>query len=137
MTIYLPNDLASRVKEHADLNVSAVCQLALGRELARREKLTNLDEGMERVQVFVEHLGNDVAFVGKELYSADHPWGGLTAYLTRRHRIAIYNDATQNLTQYDSFDDFTADPDWLREDPELVGAVAAALGQEFVIELDI
>jgi post-segregation antitoxin (ccd killing protein) len=137
MTIYLPEDLAEKVKDHADLNVSAVCQDALRRELTRRAELEKLDEGMERVKVYIDRLGSDAAFVGKVLYATDHPWGNLTAYLTRRHRIAIYNDDAQDLVQFDSFDDLAADPGWRDNDPELVGAVAAALGEEFVIELDI
>jgi hypothetical protein len=71
------------------------------------------------------------------LYATDRRWGILTAYLTRRHRIAIYNDAAQDLVQFDSFDDLAADQGRRDADPELVGAVAAALGEEFVIELDI
>jgi hypothetical protein len=62
--------------------------------------LEKLDEGMERVKVYIDRLGSDAAFV-------------------------------------DSFDDLAADQGRRDADPELVGAVAAALGEEFVIELDI
>jgi post-segregation antitoxin (ccd killing protein) len=136
MTVYLPDDLAKMVKEHADLNVSAVCQEALRRELTRRAELGKLDEGMQRVQVFDDQIGSDVAFVGKELYYRDHP-SELTVYLTRRHRIAIYNYEQQALYQFDSFDELAADPGWRDGDPVLLTAVAAALGEEHVIELDI
>lgn len=135
MTIYLPDDLAEMVRVHADLNVSAVCQEALRRELARREELAKLDEGMERVEVYVEAMGADVAFVGRELYYNIR--SEVTAYLTRRHRIAIYNAALQALYRFDSFDDLAADKAWRDGDPELVAAVAAALGEQHVIELDI
>jgi post-segregation antitoxin (ccd killing protein) len=136
MTIYLPDRLAEEVKEHDDLNVSAVCQLALRRELTRRKELAKLDEGMERVVVFDDQLGSEVAFVGRELYYNNRPYE-VTAYLTRRHRIAIHNHTQQALNQFDSFDDLAADPGWRDGDPMLVAAVAAALGEEHVIELDI
>ena len=73
ITVYLPDDLAKRVKEHADLNVSAVCQDALRRELARRAELERLDEGMERVKVYIDRLESDAAFVGRELAYVDRP----------------------------------------------------------------
>lgn len=136
LTIYLPDRLAERVKEHDDLNVSSVCQLALRRELVHREKLADLDEGMERVQLWIEGMESDVAFVGKELYYRDRP-SELTVYLTRRHRIAIYHHEPGALYQFDSFADLAADPEWRDGAPELVGAVAAALGEKHVIELDI
>jgi post-segregation antitoxin (ccd killing protein) len=136
MTVYLPDDLAKMVKEHTDLNVSAVCQEALRRELTRRAELAKLDEDMERVQVFDDWLGSDVAFVGKQLAYMDRP-AELTAYLTRRHRIAIYNHEAQSLYQFDSFDELVADPAWRDGNPMLLAAVAAALGEEHVIELDI
>jgi len=136
MTIYLPDELAERVKEHADLNVSAICQDALRRELTRREELAKLDQGMERIVVFDDQLGSDVAFVGKELYYGARQME-VSAYLTRRHRIAIYNHTAHALYQFDSFDDLAADPGWRDGDPALVAAVAAELGEEHVIELDI
>jgi hypothetical protein len=43
MTIYLPDDLAKQVKKHTDLNVSAVCQGALRRELTHRDELAKLE----------------------------------------------------------------------------------------------
>lgn len=130
MTIYLPDDLAATVKQHDDLNVSAVCQEALRAELARREELAKLDKGMERHVVFVDRLGTDVAFTGKELHSN----GYVTAYLTGRHRLAVYDDRNQTLYEYDSFDDLVAGGDG---ESELVAAVAVKLGEKHVVELDI
>jgi post-segregation antitoxin (ccd killing protein) len=136
MTVYLPDDLAQMVKEHADLNVSAVCQQALRRELARREEFAKLDKGMKRIVLYDDAHGADVAFVGRELY-----WSGRipeeTAYLTQRHRIAVYSHSSQTLYQFDSFDDLASHEGWRDSSPELVAAVAKALGEEHVIELDI
>ena len=135
-TIYVPDDLAEMVREQADFNVSAVCQEALRRELARQEEFAQLDKGMKRVVVYDDQRGADVAFVGRELY-----WSGRipeeTAYLTRRHRIAIYSHSSQTLYEFDSFEDLEADEGWRDGSPELVAAVAKALGEEHVIELDI
>jgi len=133
MTIYLPDDLAETVKEHDDLNVSAVCQDALRRELARREEIAKLDSGMERVVVYVEEpYESDVAFVGKLLHHSYRE--DSAAYLTRRHHIAVYHERQQKLYQYDTFDDLRDD---VEDDSELLAGVAAALGEKHVVELDI
>lgn len=135
MTIYLPDDLAEMVKEHTDLNVSAVCQDALRRELTRREELAKLDKGMERIEVYDGQFDAVVAFTGTELYSGDRPEE--TVYLTKRHRIAVYSHEAQALYQYDSFDDLAQLEVYRDGRPEVLAAVAAALGEEHVIELDI
>lgn len=133
MTIYVPDDLAELVKEHSDLNVSAVCQDALRHELARRDQLAKLDRGMERVVTYVEKpYGGDVAFIGKMLHYQDRP--ETAVYLTQKHRIAVEDIERQELHQYNSFDDFA---DECAGSPELVSAVAAALGEKHVTELDI
>jgi post-segregation antitoxin (ccd killing protein) len=131
MTIYVPDDLAEKVKEHADLNVSAVCQDALRRELVRRDELAKLDKGMERQVMYAEDRGR-VAFLGKQVFYNDRY--KISAYITRRHRIAI--SVRDELFQFDSFDDFINDPNWQGTD-ELTAALAQALGEEHVIELDI
>ena len=140
MTIYLPDDLSEMVKEHADLNVSAVCQSALRRELARREELAKLDKGMERVVHYVEGRG-DIAFTGHLVYASERV-PEYSAYITRRHRIAIFANDAQALYEFDSFDDLTAPGSGWSENgdyaaQELVAAVAEALGEEHVTELDI
>jgi hypothetical protein len=134
MTIYVPDDLATMVKEHADLNVSAVCQEALRHELARREALAKLGEGMERHEFTIERRNGkvfdamlDVAFVGKQVY-AD---GEVFAYVTKRGRIAIYDDRTQALDDYDEF--AVMGP----RNHQVLAAVADALGEKYTLELDI
>ncbi len=136
MTIYVPEDLAELVKGYDDLNVSAVCQAALRQELARREELATLDKGMKRVEVFVDRLGSDVAFVGKEVYRSNK-LPERYAYITKRHRIAIYDPDAQELYQFDTFDELADDEAWKHNDGELVAAVAAAVGEKHVMELDI
>lgn len=131
MTIYVPDDLAELVKEHDDLNVSAVCQDALRRELARREELAKLDKGMERHVMYTEDRGQ-VAFVAKQVFYNDRH--EISAYITRRHRIAVATSG--ELFEWDSFDDFVNDPNWQGTE-ELTAALAEALGEEHVIELDI
>jgi len=131
MTIYVPDDLAEVVKEHADLNVSAVCQDALRRELVRREELAKLDKGMERHVMFTEDRGQ-VAFVAKQVFYNDRY--EISAYITRRHRIAV--SVKDELYEWDSFEDIACDPNWAGS-PGLVAAVAEALGEEHVTELDI
>ena len=132
MTIYLPDDLADLVKAHDDLNVSAVCQDALRRELSRREHLAALGKGMERIELYLGEDGDQhVAFTGKEVYCDDEQ--AVMAYVTRRHRIAVFFAPHGELTQYDTFADLADDV----HDAELLTSVAAALGVDHVIELDI
>lgn len=136
MTIYLPDDLAEMVREHEDLNVSAVCQQALRNELHRREALAELDAGMERHVVYVDELGGNAAFVGRRLAYRGLPFDE-TAYLTAKHRIAVYSNEAQALYQYDSFDEMADEPGWRDGAPDFLAAVAAALGEDRTIELDI
>jgi hypothetical protein len=130
MTIYVPEDLAEKVKEHADLNVSAVCQDALRRELVRREELAKLDKGMERHLMYTEDRGQ-VAFVGKQVFYNDRY--EMSAYITRRHRIAV--SVSDELYEWNSFEDIANDPNWAGS--PVIAALAEALGEEHVIELDI
>lgn len=141
MTIYVPDDLAAMVKEHDDLNVSAVCQEALRAELTRRQAQSELGDGMKRHEVYIERRGGvdldegaEVAFVGRELYFDGRD---LTAYLTKRGRIAIHHDDEQSLYEFDSFADLVSDDVWELSHPALVSAVAQQLGEKHVIELDI
>ena len=134
MTIYVPDDLATMVKEYADLNVSAVCQEALRVELNRREARAKLAEGMERHEFTIQRRGHealdvplDVAFVGKQVYTD----GEVSAYVTKRGRIAIYDDRTQALDDYDDFALMVA------PNEEVLAAVAEALGEEYVLHLNI
>jgi post-segregation antitoxin (ccd killing protein) len=136
MTIYLPDELGQRVKEVADLNVSAVCQNALEVELNRRASYAELDQGMKRHVVYIDELGAEAAFVGNQLLPEDRR--GRTPYLTQRHRIAIYDSDAQALYQFENFDDLAQEEGWQHEEEaELVAAIAAALGEEHTIELDI
>jgi post-segregation antitoxin (ccd killing protein) len=141
MTIYVPDDLAAMVKEHDDLNISAVCQEALRVELSRREASAKLGEGMKRHVVYIERRGSvdldggiEVGFVGKEV---DDDGRNRTAYITRRGRIAIYNHDEQSLYEFDSFADLVRDEVWELSYPVMVSSIAEALGEKHVIELDI
>lgn len=139
MTIYLPDDLYARVKA-ADLNASAVCQRALTDELERRERLAELDAGMERHEVYTRE-GFVVAFTGRLLVVADNIRGvrdGTAAYLTRKHRIAVYDENDEALDQYNSLEEMTGSAlTGSAPAPELVSAIADALSEKYVIELDI
>lgn len=149
MTIYLPDDLAKTVKAERDLNVSAVCQDALRREVSRRNARAGLDEGMER-HVFrasgqnssipgmdiADGVSRDVAFTAKEIagqtWATKQPW---IAYWTKRHQIALWDD-NGGLRVFSSLDDLRAS-DWSDNRPDVVAEIAAALGQDYVIDLDI
>jgi hypothetical protein len=148
MTIYLPDNLAKQVKEHDDLNVSAVCQDALWRELTRREQLAGLEKGMERqiVRAYANTSqipgldippGNhrEVAFIGKEIARGGgrHRWRG---YLTKRRQIAMWDEEDDGLMVFSSLEDLTGSG-WNDANPDVVAEVAEALGEDYTIELDI
>jgi post-segregation antitoxin (ccd killing protein) len=126
MTIYLPDELAERVKAQDDLNVSGVCQEALDAELSRRASLAKLDEGMERVMAYKD--GVKVSFVGRRLVDD----GRDSVYLTGRYRIAVVGVENQ-LSDYDGLD--LAEIDGV--DQYLIAQAANTLGDERVVELDI
>lgn len=134
MTIYLPDDLAEQVKAESDLNTSAVCQKALRSELGHRSELAKLDVNMERVEHYIGETGLTVAFYGV-LLAADQY---LTVYLTKRHRIAVYDESDHTLVDFDTFDDF--DIEMYHRDPQLqmfIAEVGQALGHDSVVELDL
>ena len=132
MTIYLPDDLGKRVKG-AELNVSAVCQQALRAELNRLDALRQLDESgaMERVELYDSRRDQQVAFIGQHLASDDRD---LFAYRTQHGRIAVIDIGHERLYVYEDFDELAADA---RGAEQLVGGVAAALGEDYAVLLDI
>jgi hypothetical protein len=60
---------------------------------------------------------------------------GFTAYPTRRHQIALWDD-NGGLIVFSSLDELRASG-WSDSRPDVLAEVAAALGQEYVIDLDI
>ena len=138
MTISVPDDLYEIVKA-ADFNASAVCQGALRDHVERLQRLAELGEGMERVEVYLERLNSNAAFTGRLLAMTDGRRINATAfaYLTSRNRIVIYNDDTQDLDEFDTFDELASDPAWRDGSPEFIAAIAEALGEKYIIELDI
>jgi hypothetical protein len=134
MTIYLPDELAEQIKDLEGLNVSAICQDALRHELGRRQQLAALDKDMERVEAYVGDGKVRGAFIGKLIYFSDDQT--VSAYLTRRHRIAVIDEPPEILRDFDTFEDLAVDEYW-SQNAELLAAVAEALDVEHVIELDI
>lgn len=133
MTVYLPDDLAAKVKDElGDTNISAICQTALRDELRRTKARAEIDEkGFERVEVYDDQRDEDVAFQGREIGYAE--WHEHTAYLTPKGAIAVYEGDKQQLYVFDDYGEFAA-----AEFPEdLEASVASALGERYVRELDI
>jgi predicted nucleotidyltransferase len=135
MNIYVPDELAEQVKEIDEVNVSAVCQKALRAEVARRKEIEKLDKGMEPVEFAAkESHGTTVRFVGRKLAFTGLPLD-TTAYLTKNHRIALADNSSENLDVYDSFADMSQAMG--ESDHEFINEIAEALGEEYVVELDI
>lgn len=125
--IYLPDELQERLRQRTDINVSAICQDALRDELERR---IAREKDMERVKVFDEQRG-DVSFIGQEVHIA----GSLTAYLTARNRVAVYDVNANRLEDYDRPSDIPADV----YNPRFLAALQRKLADEFdeTLHLDI
>jgi hypothetical protein len=142
MTIYLPDDLAAEVKaELGDANVSGICQAALRDELHRVRARAKATEGLlERIEVWDDPRGHKVAFEGREIGREDFGTDGeVTAFLTPKGAIAVYNDmGPGRLHVYDEFAAFAEDvqENW-RGGRDLLAQVADALAEEYVEELDI
>lgn len=138
MTVYLPDDLASDVKQEPGLNVSGILQAALREEIARRRRQAASESGaeseMERhvVRASKSH-GADVAFVGRLLDIVDYQ---VSIYRTSGQRIAIHDDEGQHLYVFDSFSDLV-ESGVADTNPQLLAEIAEKLGAKHVIELDI
>jgi hypothetical protein len=49
----------------------------------------------------------------------------------------IYTDDAHDLYEFDTFDELASDPAWRDGSPEFIAAIAEALGEKYIIELDI
>ena len=129
-TIYLPDELASEVKEQLeDVNISAICQAALRHELDKRKARAKFSaDGFERVEAWDESRQAQVAFQGRAIGYGEKV--ETTAYLTARGAIAIVDDTHFELRIRQQFSD-------LDEEPALMTQIAEALGEQYVLELDI
>lgn len=125
-TIYLPDDLAQRVKE-ADINVSGVCQDALRKELIMLNTMTQA----HRVELELED--RKVAFQGRQVAYQDYH--DTTFYVTAKGRIVVYDPNRLTMHQYNDYDEFQADAEHFSQ--EAVSDVARACGEDFIEELDI
>jgi post-segregation antitoxin (ccd killing protein) len=130
MNIYLPDELAADVRaELGEANMSGITQSALRAELTRTRALKALGEDFERVEAR-DHNDMEVAFKGRLLGGGSDT----EAYLTPKQSIAVVADG--QLYVYKDYEEFIGD---LGEthDQEMVSAVADALGEKYVRELDI
>jgi hypothetical protein len=146
MHIDLPDDLAKMVKAQSDLDVSAVCRDALRHELSRREDLAgDMKRHVFRVYGYASVIpgmdlpkdsSREVAFIAKEIAgetrATSRPW---TAYLTKKEQIALWDD-NGGLMVFASLAALKASG-WSESRPDVVAAVAAALDQDLVTDLDI
>jgi hypothetical protein len=152
VTVYLPDALAEQVKTKDGLNVSAICQSALEKELQRMTMTDELTEGMERIELDMDD--RDVAFVGRWLVAPDPDetraheeyarnggqwdagfyWG---VALTAKRRVLVYsahcNDRGKpRMEVYGEVDD-------IRDDvpSNIFYAAKEMVGERYVEELDI
>ena len=132
MTVYLPDDLHERVKAQPDLNVSAVCQQALSRELDRLGYLDRLDHG-EWLDVTLDTAAGRVVFTGQLLATEDYSEYP-AVYLTSRHRYAVVvaERGEEAVYDFDSLDEA------LKDLPvQVIADARRAVGDDTPIRLDI
>jgi hypothetical protein len=133
MTVYVSDDLGREVKaELGDSNISLIFQNALREELRRvRARAEVAAKGFERIEVYESSDDVDVAFQGREV--GQDRRGDVTAYLTPRGNIAIYDNRQERLSVVGDFDAIR-DSGW---PDDLLAQIAGALGERYVRELDI
>ena len=133
MTIYVPDELAAEVKaELGDQNISAICQAALRDELDRVKARAEIAAGgFTRVEVYESSDDTDVAFQGREI--GQDKRGDVTAYLTPRGNIAIYDSRAERLSVVADFEEIRNSA-W---PVDLLAQIAGELGERYVLELDI
>lgn len=151
VTIYLPDDLAERVRA-AGVSMSPVCQAALEKEVTRMTSLAAVQQQMNRIEVEVgDKRGERIhrqAFIGTWLVPpgddnrSDNPTHDAgAAYgvaLTQKQKIAVYSWHVNGrwgpfLAVYDSLAE--AEEDGIPSN--ILAEAADSLGEDFVIELDI
>lgn len=125
-TIYVPDELADELQHYPNINVSAVCQAALRRELIMLETLNET----ERVEVELDE--RTVAFQGNEVAYSEVQ--DTTFYVTAKGAVAVYSGERLTLDVQPDFASFAeAYEDWASE----VSQVAEAMGEQYVEVLDI
>lgn len=133
-SVYLPDDLAEQVRE-LEIPISEVTQTALRQEVAARTRQHEL-KGSEMKRIVVPRGNHKVSFVGR--WIADDENNALwSVALTQQGRLALWVDDAgvdgPTLTVFDDYPDMAAN----LQAEEIVSAVAAMLGQDYVAELDI
>jgi post-segregation antitoxin (ccd killing protein) len=135
--IYLPDELAEKMKAANILNVSSICQTALKIELKRLKRLAQLEKDFHDVQVATDNADGSyrgtVEFIGKLLVSDDND---TDVYFTGRHRLALvgpWNQGDRVLRDYDTWQDAIAEG----EDEMLLSRASEELGVPRVVRLDI
>jgi len=145
-SVYLPDDLAHGLEARRDqLNVSAICQRALRKELAMLDTLEKTE--FERIELIIETLGEEtekVAFTGRWLVKGvkegappyDRNVVHHNVALTQKGRLVVSSEnwAGSRYKVFDSLEEL-ADAGY---PGELVAETRTALpGDPSVVELDI
>jgi hypothetical protein len=125
VTIRIDRELRARARD-LDINLSRLCEDALGDEIQRRETLAaTLSGGMEQVRLDLQDEdGRD--YVGKftgKLLGEGHE---VQIYLGDDERVIAYDQEKASwyeLTDRDSLED------WLPHDPDVLFEVLYALGE--------
>lgn len=95
------------------------------------------ESDMQHITLHDADRNAKVRFTGRKIAVHYGEYTTRTVYLTKKNKLAVHT-ADEDFNVYDSFDDLAndSDPD-SADDDAFVAAVAAALGQPHVIDLDI
>ena len=133
ITVYLPDDLAARVRE-ADISPSPLVQRCLEAELARREGATESADALAPIEIWASINGRGEPtrkrFRGRVIAEDAH----VTVYATAKSQIAVVDEKKDALYVYPTLDDLAGA---MAAKPDLVAQAFAALGEDFVEELNI
>lgn len=145
-TISLPDELVAKVKQHDDLNVSAICRQALEEELRRRGRIDELVARSSTIEIklmsadLVPAVLDVVSFEGRRLGGVDDdlPMGKrhTDCYLTAKGRFAFVVNEPQKRTRLESFDSLDQAEE-RRFSKSAIVAAGKAIGETRARQLDI
>ena len=128
-TIYLSDALAAQLNDLKDrINMSAVCQAALEREIV----MITMANDADAVQ-YTDEDGVTHEFYGTKIAWEEDNHGAVDVYITKRERIAVVADG-ETLSVFDTFEEFA---EAVSGRPFVVSSVADHLKVAWVDVLDI
>ncbi|MGH8904551.1 MAG: hypothetical protein ACRDYA_23430 [Egibacteraceae bacterium] len=102
VTVYLPDDLASEVRQHETLNISEICQQGLRAEIRRRNAMANATSDIERVAARLQNHAIEDTSQKAQGYEAGSLWARERASWPELEQLARY--VAHDLESFEPFE---------------------------------